>query len=165
MTNRGGTSNLGTVFKMTSAGVRTTLVNFTGTSGANPGSSPSGSLVQGSDGDFYGMTDGGGTSNLGTVFKTTPAGVFTTLLDFTGISGANPGSQPNGNLVQGSDGDLLRHGLPVAARATLGTVFKMTSGRERARRWRASQAPPEPMPAVVSPSAAWCRAAMVPFMG
>jgi len=56
------------------------LVNFSGSSGANPGSNPFGSLVQGSDGAFYGMTYQGGTKNKGTVFKVTPAGAQTTLV-------------------------------------------------------------------------------------
>jgi len=69
---------------MDSAGASPTLVNFTGTSGADPGTDPEGSLVQGSDGDFDGMTSAGGTSNLGTIFKMTSAGTRTTLVNFTG---------------------------------------------------------------------------------
>ena len=41
-------------------------------------------MIQGSDGNFYGTTQLGGTSNLGTVFKITPAGVVTT---FAGLAG------------------------------------------------------------------------------
>ena len=126
MTKQGGTSNLGTAFKMTSDGVRTTLVNFTGTGGTSPGSYPQGSLVQGSDGSFYGMTQQGGTGNIGTIFKMTSAGIHTTLVNFTGVGGDYPGSYPYlGHLVQGSDGNL--YGMTATGgTGGMGTVFKMT---------------------------------------
>src|SRR5579859_5074022 len=74
-TASGGTSGKGTVFKVTPAGVETVLYSFTG--GTTDGVSPRAALIQGSDGNFYGTTSGGGTSNTGTVFKVTPAGVET----------------------------------------------------------------------------------------
>jgi uncharacterized repeat protein (TIGR03803 family) len=82
-TYEGGASNRGTVFKMTSAGVLTTLHSFNSTNGSHPYAG----LVQGSDGDFYGTTQSGGASGYGTVFKITPAGVFTTLHSFDGANG------------------------------------------------------------------------------
>ena len=44
----------------------------------------------GSDGNFYGTTYQGGTSNRGTVFKVTTNGVLTSLVSFTGTNGAYP---------------------------------------------------------------------------
>ena len=61
---------------------------------------PSASMVQGLDGNFYG-TAGGGSNNLGTVFKVTTNGVLTTLVSFSGTNGAGP----NG-LVLHSDGSF-----------------------------------------------------------
>jgi len=55
----------------------------------------------------------GGTNNKGTVFKIAPDGTFTTLVDFTGESGAAPGSGPAGPLV--SDGAGIFLGLPAVA--------------------------------------------------
>ena len=48
----------------------TTLANFTGTTGATLGTTPSGFLVQGNDGNFYGTTQSGGAATgFGTVFQ------------------------------------------------------------------------------------------------
>jgi uncharacterized repeat protein (TIGR03803 family) len=88
----------GTVFKISTNGTLTSLVTFDGTNGAGPASS----LIQISNGDFYGTTAYGGEHNLGTVFKMTANGVITTLLSFSGTNGATP----LGPLVEGSDGYL-----------------------------------------------------------
>ncbi len=63
---------------------------------------PTASLVQGSDGNFYGTTSGGGSSDLGTVFKVTTNGVWTTLVSFNNANGAHP----QAGLVLGNDGNL-----------------------------------------------------------
>jgi len=98
-TNAGGTSGMGTVFKMTPSGIITTLHNFSGADGWNP----SGGLVLGTDGNFYGTTNIGGANDLGTVFKITPAGVLTTLYSFTG---AADGANPLGGIVLGKNGSF-----------------------------------------------------------
>lgn len=97
-TNAGGTSGMGTVFKMTPSGTITTLYNFSGSDGWNP----SGGLVLGTEGNFYGTTTIGGANNLGTVFKITPSGTLTTLHSFTASDGANP----HGGIVLGKNGSF-----------------------------------------------------------
>src|SRR5690242_259566 len=62
--------------------VFTTLVEFTGTSGTRPGRSPMSGLYLASDGAFYGTTRYGGSMDVGTVFKMTAAGAFTSLFSF-----------------------------------------------------------------------------------
>jgi len=79
-------------------GIETTLYTFSGSDGA----SPLAALTQGSDGNFYGTTAGGGMNEGGTMFQLTPAGVVTVLYSFPNSS--EPG--PDTNLVQGSDGNL-----------------------------------------------------------
>ncbi|MBX7210869.1 MAG: M36 family metallopeptidase [Verrucomicrobiaceae bacterium] len=126
-TQNGGSSSLGTIFKVTPAGVLTTLVSFTGTTGANLGSSPRAGLTLGADGNFYGTTATGGAGGFGTIFKVTPAGVFTTLVQFTGTAGSYPGSTPLGALVLGADGNFYGT-TSLGGASNLGTVFKLTPG-------------------------------------
>jgi uncharacterized repeat protein (TIGR03803 family) len=96
-TGYGGKWTMGTVFRMTSAGVVTTIASFDGTNGDYP----FGALLEASDGNLYGTTQyGGGSYNGGTVFKVTPAGALTRLGAFTGDAYAL------GGLVQGLDGML-----------------------------------------------------------
>jgi len=113
----GSTFDKGTVFKMTTNGILTTLVSFNGENGANPGAG----LMQGSDGNFYGTTSQGGTENLGTVFKISMDGTLTTLASFTGTNGA----RPSGGLMQASDGDF--YGTTFGGGASgAGTIFRIT---------------------------------------
>ncbi len=121
----GGTNDAGTVFKMTPAGVLTTLVEFTGDGAMNKGSGPSAGLIEGSDGSLYGTTQSGGANSNGTVFKMTPAGVLTTLVEFTGNGAMNKGRSPRAALVQGSDGSFFGTTYDGGTN-TFGTVFKMT---------------------------------------
>jgi uncharacterized repeat protein (TIGR03803 family) len=120
-THEGGNDSDGTVFKITTNGLFTTLYQFTG---AGDGMGPWAGLVQGRDGNFYGTTAYGGASGgRGTVFRITPAGVRTTLHTFHGsLDGANP----EAGLVQGADGWL--YGATSAGGShDEGTVFKMTT--------------------------------------
>ncbi len=65
-TGSGGIASSGTIFKITPAGVETALYSF---GGGNDGANPFAGLIQGVDGKFYGTTEFGGPSNLGTVFQ------------------------------------------------------------------------------------------------
>lgn len=117
--------NAGIIFKLTPAGVFTTLYTFTG--GAD-GSFPN-AITEGPDGNFYGSTRCGPESPLnvfsgfGKIFKITPAGAMTTLLTFTG---GNDGGNP-GRLIQGGDGNMYG----IAGYPTIGTVFKVTPAGAR----------------------------------
>jgi uncharacterized repeat protein (TIGR03803 family) len=116
---RGAGAGCGTVFRITLGGEFTLLHNFEGTDGYDP----TGGLVQGSDGDLYGTTYGGGANRDGTVFKITPGGTFTKLHNFNGTDGSNP----DGGLVQGTDGNF--YGTTSAGGANGdGTIFEITPG-------------------------------------
>ncbi|MBS0661396.1 MAG: cadherin-like domain-containing protein [Verrucomicrobia bacterium] len=120
----GGSGNLGTLFQLDAAGALTTLVDFTGPSGAARGAGPQAAPVVGADGNLYGLTVSGGTLNYGTLYRLTPAGVLTTLLDFTRNGAAPRGSAPRGALLPGGDGFL--YGTTAEGGAGFGTLFKVT---------------------------------------
>jgi uncharacterized repeat protein (TIGR03803 family) len=104
-TAAGGANGDGTVFKMTAAGVLTTLYSFCPQSGCTDGETPE-SLMQASNGNFYGTARAGGANGGGTVFQITSAGVLTTLYSFCSQSGCTDGSGPVAALVQASNGNL-----------------------------------------------------------
>jgi uncharacterized repeat protein (TIGR03803 family) len=117
-TAAGGSSNVGTIFKIDTAGTElTTLHSFTGSDGGYPYAG----LIQGTDGYLYGTTRSDGAGGVGTIFKIDTAGVtLTTLHTFTGSDGAHP----FGSLVQGTDGNLYgttHHG----GASDNGTIFKI----------------------------------------
>ena len=122
-TYTGGTHSAGTVFRMTAGGTLTTLYSFG--NGTADGQYPRAGVVQGSDGNFYGTTLGGGANGKGTVFKLTPGGGLSTLYSF-GAS-ATDGSSPAGILCVGSDGDFYGT-TQNGGTAGSGTIFKITVG-------------------------------------
>ncbi len=119
----------------------TTLVDFTGANGNTP--SPDSALVQGTDGNFYGVTYFGGANNTctnfpgcGTIFKITPSGTLTTLYSFCQLANCTDGYFPS-NLIQANDGNFYGTtalgGINTNCTAngttgSCGTVFKITPG-------------------------------------
>ncbi len=106
----------------------TTLLDFNGADGANP----SVALIQGTDGNFYGTAATGGISNnicvlesCGTVFRIDRAGTLTTLYRFCPQPQCADGSYPNGNLIQGADGDFYGT-TAFGGTNNGGTIFKLT---------------------------------------
>jgi uncharacterized repeat protein (TIGR03803 family) len=130
----GGTSAEGSIFEITPSGTLTTLYSFCSLPGeqyCSDGIQPIAGLVLGSDGNFYGTTSGGGQQyvSAGTVFKITPAGEFTTLYRFCPGTSCTDGENPEGVLVEGSDGDL--YGTTYAGgKNGYGTVFRVTKSGE-----------------------------------
>lgn len=61
------------------------------------GSEAAFSLIQATDGKFYGATISGGTSNAGVVFKFTRSGTYTVLHN---LNGTTDGFSPYSGLVQ-----------------------------------------------------------------
>ena len=79
-------------------------------------------LILGTDGNFYGTTPYGGTSNQGTVFQLTTKGKLKIIHSF------NDGLHPSGPVLQAADGKLYGT-TPWGGIGGLGTVFVMaTSG-------------------------------------
>ncbi len=117
-----GTNGAGTVFKMTTNGVLTTLASFTG--GVFGG--PECTLIQSADGYFYGTTFFQQGAQ-GSVFKISADGTLTNLYSFNGIPEAvTNGAYPAASLVQAPDGVL--YGTTIHRGTNFGgTVFKITT--------------------------------------
>ena len=125
--NRNG-SGAGTIFQITPTGTLTTLFLFCySEGGCVDGSWPYGSLVQATNGYFYGTTSQGGANARGTVFKTTPSGTLTSLYSFCSQSGCPDGETPDAGLVQATDGNFYGT-TSVGGTSGGGTVFRITPG-------------------------------------
>jgi uncharacterized repeat protein (TIGR03803 family) len=114
----------GTIFKVTTNGVLTSLLSFDGTNGMHP----VGPLVPGTDGKLYGTTEEGGLYGLGTIFRISTNGIFESLVSFNGTNG----NYPYGNLVLGNDsrvyGTTIFGGSNFSGPYTgLGTVFALNT--------------------------------------
>jgi len=127
-TPNGGTGSMGTVFRVTPAGVEAVLYSFGPPSGKDA-VNPFAALVQANDGNFYGVTVGGGANNTGTVFRVSTAGIESVLYSF-GLASGSDGQAPTGSLIQASDGNL--YGVTAAGGSNgTGTVFRITlAGQE-----------------------------------
>ncbi len=91
------------------------------------GGSPTGTLVQGLNGDLYGTSHGGGSSQEGTVYKITPSGTLTTLYNFVCQDDNCPnGAQPYAGLVLATDANFYGT-TPFGGARQQGTVFKISS--------------------------------------
>ena len=108
-----------TASETSAAGSRLTVLSRF--NGAN-GKFSSAPLMRAADGNFYGTAEDGGAFDKGTIFRMTPAGVYTVLHSFSG----NPdGNAPKAGLIQASDGNF--YGTTYfGGGLTYGCVFRMT---------------------------------------
>jgi uncharacterized repeat protein (TIGR03803 family) len=124
VTEFGGASNSGTIFKITPSGAFKTIYNFDGIHAARP----FGTLLLAADGNVYGTTEVGGDLacdspfGCGTVFTLAPSGLIV-LHSFEMTDGA----YPQAGLTQATDGKL--YGVTQSG-GTLGygTIFSITTG-------------------------------------
>jgi uncharacterized repeat protein (TIGR03803 family) len=114
----------GTVFELDSSGVETVIHRFNGSDGGQPEAG----LIRDSDGNLYGTTLYGGTSNDGVVFRIDPSGGEKVLHNFKsdGVDGINPAAR----LVRDAAGNLFGT-TTIGGFADAGVVFELDpSGNE-----------------------------------
>jgi uncharacterized repeat protein (TIGR03803 family) len=126
-----------TVFKITPSGNLTVLYHFCSKSGypCPDGQEPAAKLVQGTDGNFYGTTEIGGTKGFngddcsdgcGTIFQITPKGELTTLYDFCSQTDCADGSEPQSGLIQDTNGTF--YGMVPGGAGGYGLVYSLSVG-------------------------------------
>jgi uncharacterized repeat protein (TIGR03803 family) len=123
--NAAGIAGLGSIFRVTTSGTFYTVHTFEGSDGALPYAG----LLLGTDGNFYGVTNGGGGNGLGTAFQLALPSTLNTIHTFSGLDGATP----RGALVQATDGSLwttAEYGGPgfTGFMSGPGTVFTLDAG-------------------------------------
>jgi uncharacterized repeat protein (TIGR03803 family) len=116
----GGTfTNHGGIFRITPGGSESLFYSFG--SQTNDASNP-GSLMIGSDGNFYGTSTKGGTNDIGAVFRISPGGGETVFYSFG--SQPNDGNEPLGALVQANGGNI--YGTTLNGGVGNGMIFELT---------------------------------------
>lgn len=121
----------GTIVQLNPQGGLSTIYSFCSLVACDDGDDPYylSPLIQGSDGNLYGVTYSGGLYNLGTVFSVTTGGTLTTLHSFASTEGNSPG----GGLVQATDGNYYGttqsggSGANCTYDGGCGTIFKITA--------------------------------------
>ncbi|MDR3519815.1 MAG: peptidoglycan-binding protein [Candidatus Pacebacteria bacterium] len=124
LTNAGGAGNAGVIFSYNpTSSTYTKLYDF---SPMNSGAAyPSGSLIQASNGNLYGLTVAGGDNNDGAIFSYNPTTSTYTKL-YGGFNSSAIGARPFGSFFQASNGNL--YGLTNAGGAgNAGVIFSYNS--------------------------------------
>ncbi len=120
MTNDGGPSNFGQVWRKPAAANASVLAALNGTV-SNPARSAV--LLPALDGNFYFMSSN--ASGVGALVRVSPAGASTRLATFTSGT-AGTGTSPQGYLVQSADGTFYGTAFAGGTNGE-GTVFKYTT--------------------------------------
>jgi uncharacterized repeat protein (TIGR03803 family) len=115
----------GTIFKITPQGTLKPLHEFCSLANCADGASPWAGLIQATNGNFYGVTIGGGAHNQGSIFGITSAGVLTTLHSFCAQTNCADGFGSDSALLQATDGNLYGTTAFGGAHGK-GEVFKLT---------------------------------------
>jgi len=123
----GGAHQGGIIFTLTTGGGGfTVLYAFCAAADCADGQEPAPSLVQGSDGFFYGTTTLGGAARFGTVFKLVASGQIDTLHTFCTNEYCDDGSTPTDGLSLAPDGSLYG-AASEGGHFFHGVVFRVTS--------------------------------------
>lgn len=124
-TTGGGANNYGTIYSFTASGGLTTLYSFCSQPNCTDGEE-SGALIQATDGNLYGYTPFGGTTDSGTLFKITTSGALTTIYQYPycGVS-CGPGAFPQDTLLQDTNGII--YGSADVGSTGNGVIYSWTA--------------------------------------
>jgi uncharacterized repeat protein (TIGR03803 family) len=130
----------GVFYRLTPEGKFNVLYKFCSLANCADGQAPN-QVIQGTDGNFYGTTAGGGTSTnpmcatntCGTLFQITLTGKLTTLHSFCSEKNCADGAYPMGTLIQATNGTFygaVQGGGPSTncGSAGCGIIFSLSMG-------------------------------------
>ena len=117
-----GTGGNGTIYDLTIAGVVTDLYNWASGTNLDGGVN---SMLQATNGNFYGASPGGASGNMGGLFELTSTGVYSSFL-FTQQSVT--GSQPSTPLMQHTNGTVFGTNSTGGAFPDDGLFFSLNIG-------------------------------------
>lgn len=121
----GGDHDSGTIFRINSGGELITFYQFCSQSNCNDGKNPSSGLIQTENGNFYGVTYGGGDNGRGLLYKFTPRHRLSPVYRFCHEARCADGSHPSGTLLLGTDGNLYGT-TSIGGSRNQGTLFQVT---------------------------------------
>ncbi len=124
-TGSGGRYSQGTFFRLTPSGKVTDLYNFCSLAKCADGWGPDSAPVVGIDGNLYGVVQGGGTGQLGTFYRMTLDGEFTTLYTFCPTRPCTGGGAPTG-IILGADGNFYGTTDGGGNASGSGTIFSIS---------------------------------------
>jgi len=133
----GGANGGGTVFELTPTGQFRVLYTFCSQANCADGAVPSFGVVQGTDGNLYGITTMGGTGGAafcplycGTIFQITTSGVLTTLYNFCSQDQCADGLEPQYPLMQATDGNFYGATFQggTSGPTGYGTIYRLSMG-------------------------------------
>jgi uncharacterized repeat protein (TIGR03803 family) len=111
----GGSTSWGYVYEWSPTAGYSVLHTFSGSDGSYPDA-----LALDAAGNLYGTASEGGTNSLGTAFKISTAGDFSTLYNFCSLANCADGYEPDGTIAVDSSGNL--YGTSTAG------VYEVTPG-------------------------------------
>lgn len=126
----GGNANNGILFSISPVGQVKVLYTFCSVApNCQDGAGPNKPIV-GTDGNFYGVTWGGGSLGGGVLYQLTPAGKYTVLYNFCSyLQGCSAPGEPYG-VVRDANGNFFGTTEYSASGSPYGSVFEITSSNQ-----------------------------------
>jgi uncharacterized repeat protein (TIGR03803 family) len=112
-----GYSNPGSIFDFSTTGAIKVIHALSDPLGYNP----TDGLTLGTDGNFYGGTQNGGSGNWGVLFRVSPNGIYTVLHNF---AGGSDGGGPTVTPIEATEGNI--YGTTYGGCCLASTVYKYT---------------------------------------
>ena len=126
----GNASNGGIIFSITPAGVLKVVHTFCSAGPNCPDGAGPNTPILGTDGNFHGVTAGGGSLGGGVLYELTPAGKYSVLYNFCYyVEGCSAPGEPY-DVVRDANGNFFGTAEYSASGSPYGSVFEITSGNQ-----------------------------------